>query len=103
MKLYEVSVDNLTGIRALFRRGDRVSENQFSPGLAKQLENQGFLKFITDNDDLSVDVPREIPDMREPTMDDYTRPRLMEMLKEAGIKVSNNSSKVELYERWKKI
>ncbi len=95
MPNYRVAVDSLTGKHGrIHYRGDTVTDEQFIS--AEELAKQGFLeKFIV--------IEEKIELKPEPKLEDFTRGTLMDRLKEAGVKFSPNSSKVELFEIWKKL
>lgn len=92
-KPYRVAVDSLTGKQGrIHYRGDTVTGEQFIS--AEELVKQGFLQeFIV--------IEEKIDLKPEPKLEDYTRRYLMDKLKEAGVTFSPNSSKVELFEKFK--
>lgn len=95
MPNYRVAVDSLTGKNGrTYYRGDSVTHEQFVS--SEELARQGFLQeFIV--------IEEKIEVKPEPKLEDFTRGNLMDKLKEAGIKFSPNSSKVELFEKWKNL
>lgn len=96
MPNYRVAVDSVTGKRGrVFWRGDSVTDEQFEN--ARELSRQGFLEEII------VIMEEQIEMKPEPKLEDFTRGNLMNKLKEAGVKFSPNSSKVELFEKWKNL
>lgn len=112
MKYYDVIALSVGGLRnKIFRVGDRVCEEHFQEGRAKELEVQGFLKFVEETDELpklEAGLP-EINEKKPPEAmmpefkeDDVTRNEIIAKLKDMNMKFNANASKAELYEVYMK-
>jgi len=72
----------------IYHSNDIVTDECWAPGRAQELEQQGFLKML----------PEEQPET-EKTIDDWTSKEIKEELDKKGIKYASNEAKPDLYKK----
>ena len=102
MRRFRVKVDSVTGKTQTFLREGYVNEDQLPDGLALDLEKKGILEFVTELME-PEDLTPTAPEPKKPEMKDFTRIELMDRLTDAGVKFSKDSSKVELFEKFRNL
>ncbi len=105
MNHYKVLVLAVNGKRGIFRSGDEVNEDNFPPGHAEKLVEQGYLERIGEDEQKPVDQNGQ-PEFVVPevlSIDKVTLNQMKAELSALKIEYPKNGSKAELFEIWKVI